>query len=1736
VAGRIVAADELTSMVRSVEKEVGAPLSPDEAWWWCLTAVDALAGRLFPQGIKPSRTQDDMVIASDAAARPRLRHQDGWRRVRSWDELFDLLEAEEGVVAFVQERRPNDLGHAMAVVHTVGGLRTVDPRAATGRIEVRPAVRTEMRQPIDVRVLLVDKHAEVIPAEPAVPPAWDFLLDPSDSRIGSDHARAGRGRRVQGANPLAALRRENSDAFKIIDNNKNLSELVKSRPWLAEVLVTYPNILDKLNEESSRFIYRPVLLEPLRDPGNAKAIDEEETIRKTFFSSPQTLSHLGGRIDLFQKIFNNTLGFSLLPGTIRFSPEFGEALQTDPDASVLMESLAHHHSLLGEILLENYDSLLREILLDRRAYRRTVAEYREMLSDRNFLSKLQSHSNQVATLFAVPGLFKTVAAHQELLEELAGNSLLLDVLLDNPPVAAQIAADPEMVRRAVRNPAVAKRISHDFDAFSGLSSLMLSAALDLAKAPALPMVEQVIDDGSAHPSFVKAAQIKALRVVLMDENLARSLRNDPKLAQTLAENPELLSEPHEYRRLLKSKALRGKVSNTPRLLTPGLLSAVLRHPILAGRLEFDAKSDELATFALANPAYMEALKSNSAVAAIWNTYGAFFSPIRSSEYHRLIATDERPLILASRIHFPAQHVDNLLQDAYRSDAAILRIIAHDFPTAIAVFGPQAGSHAMADLASLDKLTSMIADSVDFKMSPQHWKLMFSRLNMLQQLNNMLPKSSLARALTQDSETFAEALARPALSAKLKDTAARENLENIASGLLKSKANGGAVHWTHLRAAIEETGDPMVTPSGAVLLPGRFKIVKYLLHGESRSDVMDFINRNVGKDDSVSAESIKNNLNEVRERPDFLEAARANLDLAVLMLFSSDFLAALKYRPALLEWLPKDPDIIARIYDVPGFADVLVRHNLLYRQLANPHSHFRIFIMSNDKIAPDLVREFVRNPDFIYYQAIVNSPLRGSAVDKLALKNGDVARAFGIELSDRELGERADVVSSNPGFIPALANLQEEKQFSLIRVAVRSIVSMRFFAGNTNTFTDIKNIAGLADALAARPDLAERFLDPVPKDANRSRKKRAELLSQLRAAPRQVPVVFGLESVFNLFVQVPSVALLMAKNERLVRLLDRDASARNLTTRWVLLKRVIPAEVWAALSSVIGLADFLEQDKNERLLQQFIEAPHLAKALQGNHALFADAKSDSLLWQALQRNPPLVDFLSYRRLRLRFADLPEIVKVLAEREINVNDTTPPRLYDALRHGTLLTFLRANPDFTARFLTSDVWQDQAARDPGLGDKLTVLQRADPAAFAQRTARTVTALTFPDRSVPPAASRATRVPADTPLAAVSTLASTAIPGAAGVSRPARPALAVGAGTGARDGAGDSLVVRLLNDASVAALAHDAGDRVLAMMPRNLDLLALLAVRPDLAADFKDDPNGEILSRYLFRSYLESGGAGANFEKDFAGFLDSIDVALTGEGYSLVKDAARDTFEKVAVERAAAIRERRDAFKADDPSTWEHSGRIHYGGDLDSLLISDRNKKVLGNLAKSHDQIREHRTRNLNINWAVHAHIDGGDNGVSVAYVLAADGKVDLLAYAFSQGRRDNNYRWPGGKEYTSGPLTIQAVWSHPALQDSRKNVQEVTSRTTVPPLSISRPRQSRTATELLEIAEALVRYQRAFDQTTEKQSKTRATGTGNKKSHRGNQTQNAPKPGITELAAAEKLLRDLGIELNDPSGRTR
>jgi hypothetical protein len=353
-------------------------------------------------------------------------------------------------------------------------------------------------------------------------------------------------------------------------------------------------------------------------------------------------------------------------------------------------------------------------------------------------------------------------------------------------------------------------------------------------------------------------------------------------------------------------------------------------------------------------------------------------------------------------------------------------------------------------------------------------------------------------------------------------------------------------------------------------------------------------------------------------------------------------------------------------------------------------------------------------------------------------------------------------------------------------------------------------------------------------------------------------------------------------------------------------------------------------------------------------------------------------------------------------------------------------------------------------------------------------------------------------------------------------------------------SAQVELLNAAPEALdvlLGADARDLV-AELEQSPELLSLLTV-PEVAEDLQFRP--EALAQYRFATELDTEPerwTGRGFEAAFGSYLDTLRglpglrTEFSAATQNRLREAARVTWARFQSGRAStadeehARQQRLASFNALQPGTWVMSKQIHYGGKLTEESFTPTQTQVLHRLAELAVQPQEGR---FVLNVALHAHLDGGDQGVSFAYVKLPSGEVGLYPYSVSGGRSGNDYWWqhaPTGRRYVRGPLDIEAVYNEPILKESRRLVSEA-SAASASALTAMAGQPEEAAVALDETTRSLIQVLKDYHApSTASLSATSVAGTSNP---RGRGARRPTATGTADArAAAEVRLRQLGVDL--------
>ena len=328
----------------------------------------------------------------------------------------------------------------------------------------------------------------------------------------------------------------------------------------------------------------------------------------------------------------------------------------------------------------------------------------------------------------------------------------------------------------------------------------------------------------------------------------------------------------------------------------------------------------------------------------------------------------------------------------------------------------------------------------------------------------------------------------------------------------------------------------------------------------------------------------------------------------------------------------------------------------------------------------------------------------------------------------------------------------------------------------------------------------------------------------------------------------------------------------------------------------------------------------------------------------------------------------------------------------------------------------------------------------------------------------------------------------------------------------------------------APNRGEMVTALADQP-HVLALFAIRPDIIEQVTDDPAR--LLGYLLDESRHSDGALPNFESVFNDFLWRNDLTLSQVELDAVRDQAQLTWSHVQDQwhaaQATRLQQRHDRFeglKPADNRTWEMSGTLIYGDDVNQRRSRLSEKSCSKNSPKTPPGCA--KRRDIALHKALHTHLDGGDQGVSVAFLLNPEGQVDTFISAVSQGRSGNKYRWGGGA-FQDGPLDVRWVSHHPAFQDSLERLRRREQIIADSAAAIPAPGQpGHHPDPAAPVRAAILDYYQKRDKAQTQATDQPGPPPGGKTSHRKKEqaTSAATTYAQRELTQAETTLHQLGL----------
>ncbi|MEU4556215.1 toxin glutamine deamidase domain-containing protein [Micromonospora violae] len=1212
----------------------------------------------------------------------------------------------------------------------------------------------------------------------------------------------------------------------------------------------------------------------------------------------------------------------------------------------------------------------------------------------------------------VPGMLAAVVRDEEVAQILNAHPDFADALIDSPSLGARLAASTALLRAAAENPAVASWISQDPTTFDSISDEDL-----------LNQVRSIEEPGPAPERSFRSIKSTALRQAIIADlkkgAKSQGLMSKMKqpLKQILDEKPNLLSHPHEYRRLLLNDNLVQRLVEDRRLQeTPGLLGVVMRHARLIDAFGnsskiTDRKADISATLTdaldpVSNPKghvlAERALRRSTAARAAFLEGDARTAEVifQSPTLLEAIQQDDRLLNLDfpfSRLIIDLFNDDvEFLNDTVQNTEGVMGLIAYQAGVRAVLLHTEEPSKVSGPLARHPRETAMFAKLPENFLGEGHWDNILGNDSFFSYLTTD-EGMKLHRAIVSDPELLRELASRP-LPQTLQDF---ETLFNGKSGPAESPSADGD-RYALLRRAINDMAPPKLSPEGVPVNP---KDLENAVAAFAEDD--DDEARRV-----LDPESVDEGMHvrrQVRSDAQLLAMTQRSPGLALALMRSPTLVDVLLDRPALRRLLG-DPSqssvVIATMLQSPDLFDTMRKHYRLFDAYISDN-RFRLEMVESQLYAGVICR----NPAYAGLLQLHRWRLSwvGDEADDLTQDSPALTNAWTRDY------QSAFEALQRPDFVPTLVDQDE----SVRAAVVSSVPLLSFLSRNPPMILRLQELPELASALREHPyELTDAQYEGLFDGA---------LWEQLISYPDLLPSIFSSQEMLRTAIAVPSVVRAMAEVPGATDLLRENEEARRLVEAQPRivdhLRQGVP-DLVPALRQLPDLVAFLAQGPENSLLIQ--QNPHLVPAFRTNRGLVAEFAADAVLRAALVTNPALAGASGSRQLR-QLRGRPRLLRLLADSGASaVADAQAWQ--DLLRNLRMLRFLNTHPDFAAVFLTSPDLVALYHDDPD-----HFVSSAERLIGAGRAGSSLTADVFPPKARPGAPKVTQPRPVDQAQPVGGSVAATT--SAVGSERAPE-----------RQRAGGALTVALNESVEVRELLRTPGrGEVVQALATHADLLPLLLATPDVAAYLTDHPDS--LHRYVFAGFLRERETSrswehAVFDRDFAAFLDARGIA---SGHPTLRaemeKGARVTWSRErevwAAQRAQAEADRRDRFSRLDPiaaDTWVMSGRVRYGGLVTADEFSPEQARVLDRVAVGEAV----RGTSLGLHRPLHAHLNNGSGGVSFTYVVAEDGKVDVLVYAKSDSRQGNAYQWLGaGRDYRDGALDIAAVSTDEAFIASRKAV---------------------------------------------------------------------------------------------------
>ncbi|MFD4322418.1 hypothetical protein, partial [Streptomyces sp. NPDC058548] len=1226
----------------------------------------------------------------------------------------------------------------------------------------------------------------------------------------------------------------------------------------------------------------------------------------------------------------------------------------------------------------------------------------------------------------MPGML--AAAHRDpgTLAVLAGDPALSDVLLDVPELGEQLAGDPGLLRTAYANPRLAATLSYKPDA--------------LAK---------VLKDRAALERALTSAAPAARNRTALPPDVVESLKDQPRLAEILTRNPELLTAPHEYRRLLHPSGGRDARSllenHTDALLVPGVLQALLRHPWVQGL------SHQYSAHFLV---FTQMVRGESAETYLRS--GAWMIRAMMSPHYYAVAT-------ATEGFAEAAGQDGLLLSVFNAHEDLMRLM-HGMPGTVAAL--RAGDAALLELAARFPLVvnALLGTPAAAGAGGRHGPVLKALAAAAAQTPETVPTPGATGSTGPTGPTGPTPMrtaghwSRLLLSDELLDALAKEKATPLLE-LLATDAEifNAVVERPSLARIVRETPERLTSLVGdrAALLSEIKALARTMTETGLDISPHDAVRLRTL---ALSHDAARNILSEAHDEP----------GLRVL----ESLHEAYETVPGLREAVAADEGLLHLLYANEELLPTL-RHRKeeLLRVLADPSKHAQRALHLNTELTKALRTNDPLHHAFVHDSFLVEELARDWGAGQQIARNRNLFRfvriphlagAFGYRSAADRFVEFSEALTDallrdgvrllpplrdNDAFFEELLELRGDgapERVHRVDAVVRALTAdadspiLAAVAGTPGLARTLYDAPILTAALTVHPR-SFRHVDEVRgllSDAGLvADLERAHTVTEQILASRDLLTAVADEPRLpKAMLTVPGFADLLADHPEL-----HPLGAMGLATDVLADRNLVPA-----LHGLQGLAEALIAVPT---LSGQLRKPGVLALVRGHRVLVHHAHQQSRLWHALDHLPGLVTAITddptllakaagrAMLLDSMAAASPELTgedlrALFVDQAFTTLLNNQPLLAKAvLGDPELLRYAFTQPHFEAAVLALGTGKKGGLGKAAKAGSVRIREVVD--AFGEKLAESRVPATASDPLPDAGPAPADPVPAPAPESVAD---AEPAPAPAPAPEPVayRQPDASTAQLAALAEAAPEVASLLARDQDLTKWLVDR-PAILTRLPGQPELAALLLLRPDLVELLAEQP--EDASTLTFAHHAAREPLSGDLDRDVDAYLGSIDVALADGNRALVRDAVRPAWRRADDARRAAVEERVERVRARftaldsiDPTTWEFSGRIRYANGMHEGLFSGH-EGLLSRLASG---AKDPQEGSAYLNGSLHTHLGRGWGGVSYTYVAnPEDGTVDLLVYsrATRRAHSGNGYVWEsGGGTAMNGPFPVESAGNPP------------------------------------------------------------------------------------------------------------